>query len=98
MLFSASLGGMVQSGLEDRLSGMDSCRAAELYVAVVASTTSLARSMHWSFMKMGRRKMVAATSGACAAVCVQGWLNRFVFPIRYRAFWCGLRFSDDVRW
>jgi hypothetical protein len=71
-----SLSGMAQRCLGSRRVLTDERRAGVLSSVVVAPTTCLIMSMLDPILKMGRQKMVAATSGACATVCVEGHLYR----------------------
>jgi hypothetical protein len=73
---TARLGHVVQRGLGDGRGLMDLRRTVALFDVVVALTASLARSMRWSFVKMGSRKTTAATFEVCAWVLAESLLDR----------------------
>jgi predicted alpha/beta hydrolase len=72
----ARLGHVAQQGLGDGRGLMDLRRTVALFDVMVALTTSLARSIPWSFLKMGSRRTATATSKVCAWVLAESLLDQ----------------------
>jgi hypothetical protein len=71
----ARLGHVAQQGLGDGRGLMELRRTVTLFDIMVALKTSLARSIHWSILKMGSRKTAAATSEVCVWVLAESLLD-----------------------
>jgi hypothetical protein len=65
-----------RGGLGDGHGLMDLRRTVALFDVMVALTTSLARSIPWSFLKMGSRRTATATSKVCAWVLAESLLDQ----------------------
>ena len=69
----ASLGGMVQRGLNDERVVMDTCRVMALFVIVAVLMVGLTKVLALTYnFKTGSRKMVVATSGVCVQDAAPG--------------------------
>jgi hypothetical protein len=68
---TARLGSMVQRGLGDGRGLMDLHSTVAMFDIMVTLMASLARSICWSFLKMGSRKTATATSEVCAWVLTE---------------------------